>query len=421
MFRESYRYHWKLYERDKNLHRSLGVFHVPIAFFFILLSFFSLPLSFLKKTLLFKKNKKYDTVQFIFTNNQMKISLLMNIENSLVLNFSSAKIKNQNILNFKRKFFLVLFLNSWQVLKALFTALYDPDLKFDLIRVIKLIGISEVAKIYLKNCKVVLQYNDHSPYNVLVYDLAREFKLKSIYIQHAPVSNLFPPLYNDLNVLFSKDSIDKYKQISSQDFYNFRVIEFFDIRFPQMHELKPNKPEFVLICYNILDDIDKVVFCAEYFKEKNFKVKVRPHPADNRKLFIDNVFVSRNTSIWQDLETALFVIVNESAVPLESLYLNIPTFKLSLFTTGKNLYNDTYGFLKNGLFLKEYNKPEEILADLQHNKITWDSQCIYNYLGNINCRNKKYEEFNKELEDLIKSYDNERVNPKTFMKNLLLI
>ena len=86
--------------------------------------------------------------------------------------------------------------------------------------------------ILLKKLKIVVQYNDHSPYNVLLNALAKRANVKSVYIQHAPVNENFPELYHDLNVLFSRHSIEKYRNGRNKE-----ILPFFDLRFLFSKEL----------------------------------------------------------------------------------------------------------------------------------------------------------------------------------------
>lgn len=397
MIKNSYRFHWLLYENFPHLNRGLGFFYFPITIIFFLISIVFFPLYRVKNKILFRSKVFHNKplIQFVFTYNQLKSSQAINIENSLLIDFTSSDVSNKYIISINnKKIGLILLFNSWSVFKNLLIIYKDVKIRKDVIRCFKLIAISEVAKFYFKKRKVLIQYNDHSPYNVLLFDIAKQSDLKTVYIQHAPVSNDFPSLYHDLNLLFSRDSVAKYKFTSGDYFNKVKSLELFDLRFPNLDDLPQKKPKYALICFNNLDNIEKVKSCALFFVKHGYKVVLRPHPADKRNFRFENITISSNKSIWEDLKYAIFVIVNESAVPLESLYYNIPTYKLSSFS---EISNDNYGFLKEGVLYKNYKNEEEIYADITQNKIMWDISKISYFLGDLNNRENKLNEFNIEL------------------------
>lgn len=398
---KSYRYNSILYKNFPQLNKGVGMFYVPLVFLFFGLSILIFPIVFFKNRILFsnKKNIEFDVIQFVFTSNQMKCAIGVDIKNALIIDFTNNVFENKlaKVKITNNKIFLILIFNSWKIFISLCKIYFNKKVKSDGIRVIKSFAISEIAKFYFKQSKVMIQYNDHSPYNVLVFDLAIEYGLKTVYIQHAPVSFDFPPLYHDFNVIFGKDSYVKYQYTSRNNFNKFKVFELYDVRFPKLEDLPVRSPEYVLICFNNLDDLEKVKECAIFFFNKNYKVKIRPHPADKREINIKNIEISKNTTIWDDLKNALFVIVNESAIPLESLYYYIPTYKLNSFS--KEI-KDTYGFFKNGVLIKEYSNEDEILNDINKKKVTWDRDKIFYFLGNINDRNIKLKKLYKEIENL---------------------
>ncbi|WP_143275793.1 hypothetical protein [Brevibacterium yomogidense] len=57
--------------------------------------------------------------------------------------------------------------------------------------------------------------NDHSPAPVAYAAVARAFGSSVIYVQHAEVSNIFPPLDFDLSILRSRNSAEVYKSIGA--------------------------------------------------------------------------------------------------------------------------------------------------------------------------------------------------------------
>lgn len=61
-----------------------------------------------------------------------------------------------------------------------------------------------------KTLKVICVASDISPVCMALLKVARLKKVKTCYLQHAPVTDLFPPLNFDLSVLFDEISIEHY-------------------------------------------------------------------------------------------------------------------------------------------------------------------------------------------------------------------
>ena len=62
--------------------------------------------------------------------------------------------------------------------------------------------------------KWLLTANDHNPWNLMLYELARSDGRKTAYVQHASVSNIFPPLDFDVAFLDGPISWEVYQNIA---------------------------------------------------------------------------------------------------------------------------------------------------------------------------------------------------------------
>jgi hypothetical protein len=404
MIIKSFKYYLSIYKNIPELDRGLGFWYLPFIMFFLLMGFFVLPIYPIRSFILFgyKMRLKNEIIEFVFSKNQLKISNELNIVDSTLLNFINSDIskhKNSIIISNYKLFFIAI-LNSWEVFYFLIKSLAIKKVSQNSVRIIRMVSISKIAKYHLKGAKAFVQYNDHAPYNVMSESIARRLGLKTVYIQHAPVSYKFPPLYHDLNVLFSEDSKVKYRHTTGEEFDSKNVITMCDFRLPMKEFLPIKTPDYVLICYNELDSLTEIEKCASLFIDSGYNVKLRPHPADDRPVkFNDKIKVSgKEASIWDDLSSSICVIVNETAVPLESLYYDIPTYKLSLFSKS---VKDNYNFISKGLFLKEYNSLEMLLYDIKHGIKSWDETKIFYFLGNINNKKNEIIQFNNELHKLI--------------------
>ena len=390
MYIGSFKYYLLWSKDTPELDRGLGIWYLPVLISYLLLGLITLPIYPFKNYILFKnKNRsKNKFIEFVFTENQLKISNELNIIDSIMLNFTNntnfIKNKSINISNYKLLIITVFY--GFEVFYYLIKALKSKRVFRNSTRIIRMIAIAKVSKFYLKGSSVFIQYNDHALYNVMLECLAKKLYLKTVYIQHAPVSYLFPPLYHDLNVLFSEDSIEKYKKTTGITYSSKNVLRLCDFRFPEKKMLKVNEPKYILICFNELDSLAEVEKCALLFLNNGYKVKLRPHPADKRVFKFGKNFLmsSKSDSIWSDLSLAKCVIVNESAVPLESLFYGVPTYKLSLFYS---VIKDNYNFLSKGLLNRDYDSLHDLMHDIISSKKTWNENKLSYFLGNI--KNKK--------------------------------
>lgn len=231
--------------------------------------------------------------------------------------------------------------------------------------------------VFLSKFNTIVHFNDHSPKNVLLFDFCKLYNIKSVYIQHAPVTAVFPKLYNDFNALYSEDSVDKYFPIK-KDF-----VTFFDPRFPDIdtfvHSCPPNNS--VLICLNELDNLEIVYLLISKLIDLSFIVTVRMHPLDKRVVNVDNFKLSKSLSIWDDLCSNSIVICNNTAVVLEAIYL-MKSLYICEFLSLTN-ERDSYGFQSSNLILKTYFSVEELIVDLNILFITYDRNKLHKYLGDI--------------------------------------
>ena len=263
----------------------------------------------------------------------------------------------------------------------------EEIIKLNDIRFIKLIVLRYTLYKDLLNSKVLIQYNDHTPYNVMLTKMAQNMGVKTVYIQHAPIGYHFPPLHNDFNVLFSQDSLEKYEHIENQKIPQEKYYLSCDLRlYPVRNggEKTHSDERGVLICINKLDDLKKVQATYDKLMESNYNVILRPHPEDKRS-FTTFEFVSKNRELWIDLYHVKYVVVNESAVPLEAAFMNKLVFKAAHWSETL----DNYNFLKFGFLTVSFNQDDSLLEAINANKLCYDKTKLSYYLGDyLNIENQ---------------------------------
>lgn len=385
--KNSFRYYQSLYDIFQQFDKGLNSFSIRILVLTMRL-FNLLGIHVLVKILVPDSKLKVNNsgiVAFSFTGNH---NVILNAIRSFNVDVQAIYFANKNLLErdidikISTKNILLEALTTPNLGLLLNEAHKDPLLKKNFIRVFKLIGCYNIYKSILKPNINVLNFNDHTPYSVLLADLAKEMSVKNIYMQHASVSDRFPPLYHDINILFSQDSLDKYKITEGA-----KVITLFDIRMTQAKvnpEIGPS--DIVLICTNKLDSLTTTGELVQELHSRNYQVIIRPHPRDERNWSqLESCKVSENDSIWDDLNNCNFVITNESAVILEALYWNKLVYKASFLS--KPL--DNYGFIKKGLIIKEHFQSHTLAESLESKSIEYDIEKLDYFIGDMTDASKK--------------------------------
>lgn len=326
-----------------------------------------------------KLNKLVTThakVGFVYSKNQNKILLKLRSLGFIfpVYYFTINQCSLEDDIYIPEGLILISFIVNPNSTLLIRKAAKHPILNYDLVRVSKTIGLHYIYNKLLSNKKEVINFNDHTPYNVLLYNMANNFKIKTLYIQHAPVSERFPPLYHDINILFSQDSLDKYRQYSD----DVSVVLACDIRFLlNKNSVDSNNEDKILICPNELDSFDII---DEFIQKLSniYPILLRPHPNDPRNWGnIKNCILSNNVSLWDDMEYCNIVITNESAVSLEAIFFDKKLYKAAFFSES---YDD-YSFIKKGLIVREYEDMDAIIDAIKENRIDYNKDKLEYFIG----------------------------------------
>lgn len=261
----------------------------------------------------------------------------------------------------------------------------------NIFRILKLSGLSFIYDIILRNHRLIIHYNDHTPYSVLLYDMAKKRRVKTVYIQHAPVSNRFPPLYHDLNVLFSEDSRQKYMD----PFNRTRTFILFDVRF-LLWQPPDIKSDTILICPNKMDNISTIQKLSNELN-KTHSIILRPHPADKRNWASKAYTLSKNKTIREDIQSCKYFITNESSVILEAIYANRICYKCSFFSESI----DNYSFIRLGLIENEVKDVKTLIKYINTDFISTNKSMLNYFIGDINNTKCKIDMLNCQIKELI--------------------
>ena len=230
--------------------------------------------------------------------------------------------------------------------------------------------------IYLKivNPKLIVLSNDHnSNMRILIY-IAEKLKIKTVYIQHASVSNYFPPL-NQFNLAlldgqYSKDIYSSIGSLPEQTFlvgvnkfdnYKRKVISFKNQE-PQSKQLKVGIALNPLYCEAKLK---KLVFSLQ---EQAVEIVIRLHPIQFKvasillnslkefKFKLSDPIIEKPADF---ILNANCVIAGNSGILLETAILN----KAAIYYDLDSIPHDYYQFVSNGIAL-ELMLPDGRLIDL---------------------------------------------------------
>lgn len=248
-----------------------------------------------------------------------------------------------------------------------------------------------IYKLLKKNkTKLIILANDHIMFTRAINLVAKELNIRTIYVQHASVSELFPPLSFDFALLEGYDSLKKYNKLSNCKAFLIGN-PILDEKLSRINLSK--EINLVGICVNNIDPIDAIEGVIKHLRNEipELKIILRPHPDDyERRLrfwekFVEEYGVKLSNPLvelpFDYLVTVDAIIANESNILLEAAILNV--YPIIFSFNGDFL--DVYGFLKNKLTDRYFTNPTELLTfikKIKNNKPVIREKTKY-YCANI--------------------------------------
>ncbi|MEO1488083.1 MAG: hypothetical protein AAFR88_01425 [Pseudomonadota bacterium] len=204
--------------------------------------------------------------------------------------------------------------------------------------------------------RVLCVASDHSPVSMALLTVARATGIKTCYLQHAPVTEYFPPLSYDLSILYDQASLEAYDQAARRRGVagSQAAIIFppYDEEFEQPR-LRRAPPLIVGVCLSSVPQVGPVQRLVE---------DVCAHPAVSGALLRCHPRYRIDTAHWNPelsvalqeegqslgafLEAVDLVLVPNSGVAIEALHQGRPTF----YTDGMDeIQSDYYRFVAEGI------------------------------------------------------------------------
>jgi len=244
-----------------------------------------------------------------------------------------------------------------------------------------------VNRVWLGLCKprLLIILTDHQMVARDMVKSAKESGVKTLYMQHASVTDHFPRLITDYAFLEGSDAKNKYLNIGKgQTDTIIELIGILKINGAINHAVGERSVDNIGLCTNEFDDLELADNLILVLK-KDFKITLRPHPGDPRYenwremtqkheiLFSD----SRNQRASDFLEGVNCVVSYNSGIITESLMLNKPTFSFQL----SHKVFDHYGFVEHNI-VTHFDKATDLANELNKirnapNAINWKNRVKY--------------------------------------------
>jgi hypothetical protein len=197
--------------------------------------------------------------------------------------------------------------------------------------------------------RLVVLANDHNMQSRTFLHAARHAGIRTVYLQHASVTERFPPLAFDLSFLDGLDSAHKYARAGSPvvgDVFLTGIAKADPVR--RLAAERRGGVRKVGICVNLLDDTNDVVSAVTTLRElrPELEFTLRPHPRDRRKWerHVD-LAVSRGETSFEFLTEVDAIVSGPSNIILEAGLAGIAPIFLDFSGRG----GDNYGFVAAGL------------------------------------------------------------------------
>ncbi len=239
--------------------------------------------------------------------------------------------------------------------------------------------------------EIVVLSNDHAPLPRAYMRAAQMLEIRTAYIQHASVTEYFPPLEVDYAFLDGEESLEKYTRLHECHSTVFLSgASRFDILTEQQQQMFSPSGCKVGIAINPVDDENKVIaFIKNLSDNPEIRITIRPHPA-------------MHPGEWKGFAEALNCEISDSVVESPFHFISrhdvfisgISSFHLDVAACSKRsfYYNftdgqpvDYYGYVKMGLIMDISGyEPDKIITLLLSSVQSYRNPATEYYLANYN-------------------------------------
>lgn len=218
--------------------------------------------------------------------------------------------------------------------------------------------------------RCVITSNDHSIPNRCLLAVAHELGIKTAYLQHASVSDLFPALRVNYAFLDGQSALDTYQLCEKNQPNTSRNVPkpkvFLTGQKKVINKGKKNKDisaKNIGLAFNMLDNIEDVIKLSEQLLALNKGIIIRWHPRQskndieylkNQLYKVKNISFSdpNSESIDQYFSRTSWMISGNSSIHLEAALAGILPIYYEMSSPSTP---DYYGYVKAGLAVKANN------------------------------------------------------------------
>jgi hypothetical protein len=198
--------------------------------------------------------------------------------------------------------------------------------------------------------------NDHLNINVALLHAAKRSDIKTLYFQHANVSEVFPPMTFDYAFLYSESSAQVYTAIQPSKTQllcvgNMKADQYLDINKERIFDRKNLR---IVLCVNSVIEL-------ELYQELALKlasltnvglIKFRLHPYlrmvkiefNHSKIIISNAREENSFECFKNMD---LLVAGNSSIIEEALFTDTPALYLDLDAN----MSDYYGYVRDGIVI----------------------------------------------------------------------
>lgn len=211
--------------------------------------------------------------------------------------------------------------------------------------------------------------NDHALFPCTINKAARDLGIPTIYVQHACVTECFPPLRFTIALLDGHDALKKYLAAGPTDTTIYLTgMAKYDAYAHLTNQ--STQVDRLGVCLSKADDLERAaeLLRAIAAAELGAKITLRPHPAAPPETLRTLLGLSEELGLaWSGREEKAFdflcqqdaIIVGVSSITLEAALLNVTPINYELNSTN----TDWYGFIQQGL-CRSLSTPDELVSYL---------------------------------------------------------
>lgn len=236
-------------------------------------------------------------------------------------------------------------------------------------------GLHFVISRKLFSCKPrgVLVSSDHSLLPCAFVIAANGHHVPTFYLQHACVTEKFPPLMTTYALLDGHDALQKYASVGPTETtaYLVGITRYDEVA---GKENRSNQTRRVGICTSIADDVSRTQQLIKDVatSDVDLQITLRPHPRTDKEVLrqynelveqYDLMLSSTDETAFEFLTRQDAIIAGASSIALEAALLQV----LPLHYVLNDTDSDWYGFIEKGL-CKSFDDTASLVEYLRHAK-----------------------------------------------------